>query len=230
MKPFVVIPARGGSKGVPGKNIKPLAGKPLIFYTIEEARKVFSDDVIFVSTDSSSIKECVESIGLRIPFLRPPDLGLDATGTHEVLLHALEFIESTGYLPDTLILLQPTSPFRRAEHIIEAIELFTQEIEMVVSVKESSLNPYFNLFEENKKGWLIKSKKGNFSSRQLCPKVWQYNGAIYIINVASLKKKPISDFNRIRKYLMDDLSSHDIDTIIDWELAEIFAKKILLSQ
>ena len=230
MKPLVVIPARGGSKGVPGKNIKPLAGRPLIYYTIEEARKVFSDDVIYISTDSYSIKECVESIGFQIPSLRPPELALDNTGTHEVLLHALGIVESARYFPDTIILLQPTSPFRKAEHIIEALELFNQGIEMVVSVKESSLNPYFNLFEENKDGWLVKSKKGNFSSRQLCPRVWEYNGAIYIINVDRLKKKPITDFKRIRKYLMDDISSHDIDTIIDWELAEIFAKRILLSQ
>lgn len=230
MKPLVVIPARGGSKGIPGKNIKPLAGKPLIYYTIDEARKVFSDDVIYVSTDSNAIKACVEVVGLQIPFLRPPDLALDITGTHEVLLHALSYVESTGYFPDTLVLLQPTSPFRRAEHIIEALALFNQEVEMVVSVKESSLNPYFNLFEENKDGWLVKSKKGKYSSRQLSPKVWEYNGAIYIINVDSLKKKPVSDFDRIRKYLMDDFSSHDIDTVIDWELAEIFAKKFLLSQ
>lgn len=226
MKPLVVIPARGGSKGVPGKNIKLLAGKPLIYYTIEEARKVFSDDVIFISTDSCSIKECVELTGLKIPFLRPVELSLDTSGTYEVLIHTLNYVESSGYFPDVLILLQPTTPFRKAEHIIEAIKLYNTNTEMVVSVKECRSNPYFNLFEEDNEGWLVKSKEGSFTSRQLCPKVWEYNGGIYIINVETLKEKSISEFTLIRKYIMDEISSHDIDSVFDWEVADFLANKM----
>ena len=116
MKHLVVIPARGGSKGVPRKNIKLLAGKPLIQYTIEAARALFADDIICVSTDDIEIKEVVESLGLQVPFLRPNDLASDTAGTYEVLLHALNHYETTGYYPDTLILLQATSPFRTVTH------------------------------------------------------------------------------------------------------------------
>src|SRR6185312_6737423 len=122
MKPLVVIPARGGSKGIPGKNIKPLHGKPLIHYTIDVARAVFSDEQILVSTDSEEIRSCVEETGLKLPFLRPEALATDTAGTYEVLLHAIAFSEQNSYSPDTLIVLQPTSPFRTAKHLREAVE------------------------------------------------------------------------------------------------------------
>lgn len=225
MKPLVVIPARGGSKGVPGKNIKPLAGKPLIYYTIEAAREIFSDDQIMISTDDESIKNCVELTGLKVPFIRPPELAMDTSGMHEVLLNAINFVESRGFFPDTLILLQTTTPFRTAIHIKEAMSLFDSATEMVASVKETKSNPYYVLFEENNEGWLEKSKKGDFSARQLCPKVWEFNGGIYIINVKAIKEKAISEFTAIRKYVMDDYGSHDIDTLLDWEIAEILIGK-----
>ena len=225
--PLALIPARGGSKGVPGKNIKDLAGKPLIQYTIEAARDVFPDDQILVSTDSLEIKKCVELIGLQVPFLRPPELASDTAGMHEVLLHSIHWVESTGYSPDALILLQATTPFRTGRHIREAMLLFDATTEMVASVKETDSNPYFVLFEENHDGWLEKSKKGNYVTRQECPKVWELNGGIYIIRVEVLKTKSMKEFSRIRKYVMDDWSSHDIDTILDWEVAEQLAKRIL---
>ena len=156
MKPLVIIPARGGSKGVPKKNIKILGGKPLINYTIEAAKAVFEDQFIYVSTDDIEIKNIVEQTGLKVPFLRPAELATDTAGTYEVLLHALNYYENLEYFPDTIILLQPTSPFRTAEHIKEAIKLYTPEIDMVVSVKETKSNPYFNLFEEDYKGFLKK--------------------------------------------------------------------------
>lgn len=91
MKPLVIIPARGGSKGLPGKNIKPLNGKPLIQYTIEAAKEVFPEERICVTTDAEEIKSCVESYGLKVPFMRPAALATDQAGTHEVLLHAINF-------------------------------------------------------------------------------------------------------------------------------------------
>lgn len=225
-KALVVIPVRGGSKGVPGKNIKPLAGKPLIYYTLEAARAVFPDEQIIVSTDDEQIKACVENTGFKVPFLRPAELATDTTGSYEVLLHALEWAELASYYPDILILLQATTPFRTAIHIREALMLFDETTEMVVSVKETSSNPYYILFEENEKGWLEKSKQGTFVTRQHCPKVWEFNGGIYIFNVKVLKDKPFQEFTRIRKYVMDQWSSHDIDTPLDWEMAEIIARKI----
>lgn len=220
MEPLVVIPARGGSKGVPGKNIKELGGKPLILYTVDEARRLFDDAQIIVSTDDKGIKNKIEESGLKVPFLRPQELATDTAGTYEVLLHAVQYYESLGNQPEVLILLQPTSPFRVAKHIDEALKLYTPDIDMVVSVKETKANPYYLLFEENEEGFLKKSKTGNFTRRQDCPKVWEYNGAIYVINISSLKAKPVGEFEKVIKYEMDEIASHDIDTILDWKIAE----------
>lgn len=228
MKPLIVIPARGGSKGILRKNIKLLNDIPLILYTIKEAKKVFLDDHIFVSTDDNEIKKVVEKSGLKIPILRPHDLATDTSGTYEVLLHAIDFYEKIkNYFPDTIVLLQPTSPFRNGKHIEEALKLFTGDCEMVVSVKETKSNPYYLLREENQDGWLVKSKEGNFTRRQDCPKVYELNGAIYIINVNSLREKAPHEFTRVRKYEMDELSSHDIDSELDWKLAEVLLDHVL---
>mgnify|MGYP002795028999 CR=1 FL=1 len=223
---LVIIPARGGSKGVPGKNIKELGGKPLIQYTIEAARQIVPDNQIIVSTDSPEIKDVVENLGLQVPFLRPKELALDSSGTYEVLLHALDFYEEENSTPDKIILLQPTSPFRNATHIKEALKLYNKELDMVVSVKEASGNPYYTLREENSSGYLEKSKKGDFTRRQDCPKVWELNGAVYIINVESLKSAPLHQFKKVKKYVMDEFSSHDIDTMLDWKVAEILITEI----
>ena len=221
MKPLIVIPARGGSKGVHRKNIKVLGDKPLIQYTIDAAKGVFDDEFICVSTDDFEIKSVVEQLGLKVPFLRPNELASDTAGTYEVLLHAISYYESKGYFPDTLILLQPTSPFRTSAHIKEALKLYHESIDMVVSVKETKANPYYILFEEDRNGYLKKTKEANFTRRQDCPKVWEYNGAIYIINVKALKEKTISQFTKVCKFEMDETSSHDIDTLLDWKIAEI---------
>lgn len=226
MKPLVVIPARGGSKGLPGKNIKKLMGKPLIHYTIEAARALFSDEQIIVSTDDLDIKSCAEQTGLNVPFIRPAELATDTASTVEVLLHALKVSEDNQYEPDTLILLQPTSPLRNAQHIKEAMNLFTETIDMVVSVKETESNPYYVLFEENENGLLKKSKAGNFTRRQDCPKVWEYNGAIYIINIKSLKQKRNINFEKVVKYEMKREHSIDIDTEVDWLITEVYLSKM----
>lgn len=226
MKPLVVIPARGGSKGVPGKNIKTLEGKPLIGYTIDAARKLFDDSSIIVSTDDLQIKSAVEESGLNVPFLRPEELATDTAGTYEVLLHAINYFEAAGNTPDVLVLLQPTSPFRTSIHIEEAIKLYSHDIDMVVSVKETNANPYYVLCEEDENGFLRKSKTGNFTRRQDCPKVWEYNGAVYIINIKSLKEKTMAQFDRVIKYEMDETSSHDIDTMMDWKIAEFLLQNL----
>lgn len=222
---LVVIPARGGSKGVPGKNIKKLGGKPLIHYTIEAAREIFDNRDIFVSTDSEEIREEVLKIGVDVPFLRPASLSTDEASTYEVLLHSVNYMESIGIYHDTLILLQPTSPFRTAMHIKEALALYHDNLEMIVSVKETSANPYYVLREETPEGFLIPSKSGGFTRRQDCPKVWEINGAIYIMNVKALKQKSHTHFTLVKKYEMDQISSHDIDTYLDWDVAEAISKR-----
>jgi N-acylneuraminate cytidylyltransferase len=216
MKPLVIIPARGGSKGLPKKNIKLLNDKPLIYYTIEAARKVFEEDSIIVSTDSNEIKEVCEQIGLKVPFIRPSHLATDFSTTRDVVLHALDYYsKSTGITPDCVILLQPTSPLRTSVHIKEALQLFNNEADMVVSVKKTDANPYYVLFEENSQGYLVKSKEMDISRRQDCPEVFEYNGAIYIYKTESFLDE--SKYKaRVIKYLMDKKDSLDIDDEIDW--------------
>ena len=199
----------------------------LIQYTIEAAREIFLDENIIVSTDDRLIKNTVENIGLEVPFLRPKELATDTSGSTEVLLHALDFMKSKGKIYDTVLLLQPTSPFRTSQHIIEAVKLYEKEKpEMVVSVKETKANPYYVLREDNTDGFLEPSKQGKFTRRQDCPKVWELNGAIYVINIRCLLKKKFSDFKKVIKYVMDEKTSVDIDDEIDWTLAEILASKL----
>ena len=219
---LVVIPARGGSKGIPGKNIKELNGKPLIQYTIDLARELFDDSDIIVTTDDPKIKDTVERLGLNVPFLRPFELATDKSGTQEVLIHALNYAKSIGRDYDTILLLQPTSPFRNSKQVREAIKIYeeSKDIDMVLSVKETKANPYYILREENSLGYLEPSKVGNFTRRQDCPAVWEINGAIYVINVKSLLTSPMNQFNKIKKYVMDEETSHDIDTPFDWNFAE----------
>ncbi len=221
MNILVIIPARGGSKGIPHKNIKPLNGKPLIHYTIDEAREIVSDEDICVSTDDPEIIKCVEDYGLEVPFVRPEELATDTAGTYEVLLHALSFYEKQGHHYDVVLLLQNTSPFRKAEQIKEALKLYTQDVDMVVSVKECAANPYYCVFEENSEGYLHVCKgDGNIFRRQDAPKVYEYNGAIYIMNAEKLKTTHMHKMQKRVKYVMDDLTSFDLDTMWDWEMAE----------
>lgn len=227
MRTLVIIPARGGSKGIPHKNIKPLAGKPLIEYTIDVARQVADDCDICVSTDDWDIINLVEKYGLKVPFVRPAHLATDTAGTYEVLLHTLEFYESNGVFYDNILLLQNTSPFRKAEHVKEALALYNNDIDMVVSVTEVSANPYYNCFEEDENGYLHISKgDGSLTRRQDAPKCWEYNGAIYVINPESLKKMPLGKFTKRVKYVMDKIYSVDLDTPSDWIIAEAIIKTL----
>ena len=222
MRVLFVIPARGGSKGIPGKNIKELGGKPLIHYSLEYARLFATDDDICVTTDSEAIAGSVKNINYHPPFIRPDKLATDTAGSYEVLQHAYSFYKQRGKEYDALVLLQPTSPFRQQFHLEEALKLFNSGVDMVVSVSESAANPYYNLFEENADGFLRVSKgKGSYTRRQDVPRVYEYNGSLYIINTKSLQEKPsFAAFDRVVKYVMDGSYSIDLDTPADWQYAE----------
>lgn len=229
MKTLVIIPARGGSKGIPHKNIKPLAGKPLIEYSIDVARGIVADEDICVTTDDAEIIKVVEDYGLRVPFVRPAELATDHAGTYGVLLHALSFYEAQGRHYDNIVLLQNTSPFRRAEQVREAMKLYTPDLDMVVSVKEVTANPYYNCFEENGEGYLQISKgDGSLVRRQDAPKAYEYTGAIYVINPESLKRCSLGEFKKRVKYVTDELSAVDLDTMTDWLYAEFLIKEKLV--
>lgn len=222
MRPLVVIPARGGSKGIPYKNIKKLGGKPLICYAIDTARKFTTDDNICVSTDDDDIIKVVENYGLKVPFKRPDYLATDNAGTNGVLLHALNFYEEKACRFDMIVLLQATSPFRRAEDVIGASKLYDDTIDMVTSVMPAKCNPYYDGFEDNAEGLLTISKgDGTIERRQDAPCVWQQNGAVYIINPSQLKAKGLAGMTKIRKYVMDEIHSVDLDNMLDWKIAEI---------
>jgi N-acylneuraminate cytidylyltransferase len=220
-----IIPARGGSKRIPRKNIKLLAGKPLIYYAIETARGITIDDNICLSTDDDEIINCANDFNLKVPFKRPALLSKDTTSTYEVLLHAVNYYESIGRKYKTIVLLQPTSPFCTTKHIIKAFELYNYSIDMVVSVKKSSENIYYNMFKENNQGHL---KKVNEECLQLNQNIYSYNGAIYIINVDSLKENLNLNFNKTVKYVMNEIDSIDIDTYLDWHFAEFLIEKKLV--
>jgi CMP-N,N'-diacetyllegionaminic acid synthase len=217
-----VIPARGGSKGIPRKNIKLLGGKPLIHYSIEYARLFTDDENICLSTDDTEIIDCANQINLTVPFIRPAEFSTDSASTFSVLHHAISFYQQQGRSYKYMVLLQATSPFREKNHLQEALQLIDNQTDVVVSVVKQHNNPYFNLFEENESGFLKISKgEGTFTRRQDCPPVFAFNGSIYIFNTkALLKAHSFKDFESIKKYEMDEKYSVDIDTLEDWELAE----------
>lgn len=222
-KMLVIIPARGGSKGIPGKNIKQLAGKSLIYYSIDIARGLTVDDNICVSTDDSKIIDIVENYGLKVPFKRPDEFATDEATTNSVLLHAINFYESKGLSYDIIVLLQPTSPLRTIFQVKEAIKLFDNKLDMVVSVKKSHLASV--LCNEDEDGFLVSTFNKSGKGRQFFESYFEYNGAIYIINVKSLKEKGMSGFDKVKKYEMDELHSVDIDNELDWKLVELIINK-----
>lgn len=228
MKILAVIPARGGSKGIPGKNIKLLNGKPLICYSIDVARQIVSDKDICVSSDDRKIIETVKSYGLDVPFTRPDELATDTATSNDVLLHALQYYKNQGKEYDAILLLQPTSPLRTAAQVKEALDLYSQDVDMVVSVKKS--HAAVVLCREDDSGFLVSPLNPGVSLRQQVDEYYEYNGAIYIINVKSLLGKGLSGFTRRRKYVMPAENSIDIDTPWDWNLTEILLNKCTTSQ
>lgn len=225
MRTLYLITARGGSKGIPGKNIKPLAGKPLIYYSIEYAR-LFADEMdICLSTDSEEISNVAALISYKTPFIRPAHLAEDNAGSYEVIVHAVNYYKESGINYDNVVLLQPTSPLRLKKHLEEALTLYSSELDMVVSVTETQLYHYY----EEKNGLLLPF--GNvYKRRQDAPLLYKHNGSIYIINTESLlKHKEFNHFTCVRKYVMADDYSLDIDTFADWGKIEYLLQSSFVS-
>jgi len=217
---LVVIPARGGSKRIPKKNIKLLNNIPLIQYTIDAARNIFKDNVICVSTDDLEIIEFVESLGLKVPFIRPYEISNDSATSNDVLLHAVNYFKSKGYKPDVVILLQPTSPFRTSNHILEAIDLLDDACDSVFSVTKFDPNPLNLIFNENPNGFLKKNQFDTLSFNTEIKGYYKLNGAIYVYKSCLFDEFEVNEPSFTRKYLMSDYLSIDIDTEFDWAIAE----------
>lgn len=224
MKILGIIPARGGSKGVPGKNIKTLGTKPLIQYTLDAARQSSLLTRIIVSTDSDSIADCVKSQGDYIPFIRPASLALDHTPTLPVIQHALNFFLDKGEVYDAVCLLQVTNPFRVPGFIDLAIAKFTaQQCDSLISVLPvpHEFNPHW-VFEAGEYGFLkiATGEKEIITRRQDLPPAFYRDGSIYITRSEVLLKENSLYGNKLT-YIQSDPKWHvNIDTPADWEKAE----------
>lgn len=228
-----IIPARGGSKSIPKKNIRQLAGKPLIAYSIETAKKCKMLNRTIVSTDDPEIAEVSKKYGGDVPFIRPKDLSMDDTPMVPVLKHAVSFIEKDADVNvDIVVLLDPTSPFRRVEDIENCIKkLEHSDTDSAVTVCEVEHNPYFVMMEMKgeKLVPLISSDKV-ITRRQDAPKVYRLNAAVYAIKRDILmNENKIITKNTEAVKMPEELSAH-IDHEIDIQFAEFLLTRRLSSK
>ncbi|MCG6881383.1 MAG: acylneuraminate cytidylyltransferase family protein [Deltaproteobacteria bacterium] len=219
---LAVIPARGGSKGIPRKNIRNLAGKPLIAWTIEEARKSRYIDRLILSSDDSEIMAVSKKFGCQVSFVRPAELAQDDTSGTEVVLHAID--KCPGY--SFVLLLQPTSPFRTVGHIDSLIETARAErANCMVSVTSPSKHPMW-MFRLDKKNRLVPFCEGPPPMcRQELPAVYALNGALYFACSRWLKEKRTFLTAETRGFYMKPEASMDIDTELDFFLSECLLKR-----
>ena len=226
-KILAVIPARGGSKGIPRKNIKEICGKPLITYTIEAALACGYIDRVIISTDDKEIAEVSKASGGEVPFLRPEALAGDNSPTIDCVIDLLERLKlNDGYEPDYVALLQCTSPLRNSKHIVESIEkLDKSNRDGIISVCESDTNPYWmNVINDGKLEYFIEEGR-SITKRQDLPKVYTMNGAIYIIKTDILINERTFEPQNIGAYVMTQKDSVDIDEMLDFEIAELIMKE-----
>jgi len=231
MKILGLIPARGGSKGVPGKNIKLLLGKPLIAYTVEQVKISSKIDRLILSTDDNAIADVAKSIGLEVPFMRPDELANDTAGSLSVVQHALDFVESQGEKYDAVCLLQVTSPYRPDGCIDEAITLFEKtRPDSLVSVRKvpDEFNPHwtFEIGNDNRLN-IATGEDKIIPRRQELPSAYHRDGAIYITSVDSIRNKGSLLGDDIVAFPIDSPQLINIDTMVDWNEAEAFYSKIL---
>lgn len=218
---IATICARGGSKGLPGKNLRPLAGKPLIVHTIEQALACRAIEGVFVSTDDPAIAEVARAAGAQVPYLRPAELATDEAPKLPAIEHLVAHLERKGLGVQAVVDLQPTSPLRTPQDIDAALAA-SGDADLVVSVSEPSHNPYYTLAECDAQGRLHLSKPSTFARRQDAPAVWGLNGAIYVWRRAALPKAIAQGFwsVSVQPYVMPRSRSVDIDDLEDFELAQ----------
>ncbi|WP_367757397.1 acylneuraminate cytidylyltransferase family protein [Flavobacterium sp. WC2430] len=228
MRILGIIPARGGSKGVPEKNIKLLNGKPLFQFTSEIALKSHYLTDVILSSDDNQIISVAESLGVKAPFIRPTALAEDQTPTIDVIIHALEWYENQGIFFDAVCLLQVTSPFRTLVFLDKAIEKFIASgCDSLVSVQKvpHEYNPHWT-FEVNPEGNLkiATGEEKIISRRQDLPEAYHRDGSIYIMKTEVLLKQH-SLYGRSTSFIESTPELYvNIDTLADWEKAELMIK------
>jgi CMP-N-acetylneuraminic acid synthetase len=224
-----VVTARGGSKGLPGKNLRPLAGKPLLAYTIEAARRSGALDRLILSTEDEQIADAGRQYGCDVPFIRPRDLAQDDTPHLPVIQHAVGWMaERASYHPDAVMILQPTSPLRQAEDIRGAIELLAgSNADSVVSVSDVPAHAHpMRVLRIDDTGAAVLFATGapvrhRINRRQDLPAAWVMNGAIYLLRTHVLTAREPSLYgDRVLAYRMPADRGLSIDDIHDWEAAE----------
>lgn len=224
-KVLAIIPARGGSKGIPHKNIIDLGGKPLIDYTIEAAIKSTYIDYVLVTTDDYEIAEVSKAAGASVPFLRPEELAHDNSRTIDAVMHAIDWLAVNHLVFQTVILLQPTQPFRDENDIDAAIRIFYESgKESVVSVCEAEDHPLLLRKIENGRLNTLLSASST-CRRQDMPVYYKVNGCIYINSTEEINADTSFNDNRI-PFVMPKEKSVDIDDFRDLEYARFLISKM----
>jgi N-acylneuraminate cytidylyltransferase len=222
MKILGIIPARAGSKGIPGKNRKMLAGQTLVERAYQTAVKSGAFDRIILSTDDSVLCELAKTISLDVPFVRPKDLADDLTSMIDVVVHAVRFLAADGYHPTAVMLLQPTSPLRTVSHILNAIEML-ESYDSVCSVYPLPLTecPHY-VMKIDKQGNLVNflPEGSLISRRQDVPQAYVRDGTIYLTKTPILTENHSFYGDKCRPMIMAPQESLSIDTLDDWFLAE----------
>lgn len=222
MKILAFIPARGGSKRVPGKNTRSLGGKPLIDWSIDVAKEALGICDILVSTDSEEIAGVARQAGALVPWLRPASLATDAASSVDVALHALDWYETEKGVVDGLLLLQPTSPFRSRETVQRGIDLFRREgLRPVIGVSPAKSHPMWCFRIEGSAMRPFVDGGGLHLRSQELPPAYAVNGAFYLISPNDLRQGLSFYSEPVTPLIMDsEQESIDIDTEWDWKVAE----------
>jgi len=220
---LAIIPARSGSKGIPDKNIKEINNKPLMAYTIETCQRAKVFDEIIVSTDSMHYAKIARAYGASIPFIRPEHLASDSASTLDVILHVLHELNALGRTYDYFMLLQPTSPLRTEENIIQSIDvLFNHDANTVISIckLDHPTNLTVQLNAVGRLDFVFDDSKQ--VRRQDIESEFRINGAIYLCNIDYFLKYKSFYGEKSHPYIMSKLSSIDIDDIDQFKLVEAF--------
>jgi CMP-N,N'-diacetyllegionaminic acid synthase len=230
MKTLGIIPARGGSKGLPGKNILQIGGLPLVCWTINAARNSSLLTDFIVSTDDEEIRKIAQHNGCRVPFLRPKELASDNSTSVDVVLHCLEFFEKQGIVYDNVILLEPTSPLRKKSEIDNALRLFFDnygKFDGIVSVGKIHLeNPTIVKFIKNDFLFPLKISgvEGNINRRQDYPDFYFPYGVLYIIKSEIIKSLKSFYTDKMMPYYIERWQNYELDDIYDFHAIESILK------
>ena len=233
MEILCIIPARGGSKSIPMKNIKLFCGKPLITYSISIALSCASIKRVIVSSDSKNIIEVATEYGAETPFIRPNELAEDDTTDLPVFIHCLEYLKiNEGYIPDIIVQLRPTSPIRTVEMIEKGIKMLINnpEADSVRAVCEPSQNPY-KMWKKQDDGYLrplieIGIKESYNSPRQNLPDVYWQNGYIDIIRTTTIINKKSMTGDKVLPLILGSEHTIDIDNDFTFRLAEMMQSSL----